>query len=150
MIRLVAALIGTASPSPTPATAVLIPTTRPRPSASAPPGVSRVERRVGLDHVVDDAHVCARAGGQRAAEGRDDAGRDRAGEAVRVADRDHELADAQSLCVAELGRREIAPVDAQHGEVGEGSEPTTSNSSSRPSTNDARPRPSVRDDDARR
>ena len=30
-------LIGTARPSPTPATAVLIPTTRPAPSASAPP-----------------------------------------------------------------------------------------------------------------
>ena len=37
MIRRVAPLIGTASPSPTPATAVLTPTTRPRPSPSAPP-----------------------------------------------------------------------------------------------------------------
>ena len=37
MIRRVAALIGTARPSPMPATAVLTPTTRPRPSASAPP-----------------------------------------------------------------------------------------------------------------
>src|SRR2546421_643997 len=33
----VVALIGTASPSPTPATAVLIPTTCPRPSTRAPP-----------------------------------------------------------------------------------------------------------------
>ena len=37
MIRWVVALIGTASPSPTPATAVLTPITLPRPSASAPP-----------------------------------------------------------------------------------------------------------------
>ena len=37
MIRRVVALIGTASPSPTPATAVLMPTTRPVASASAPP-----------------------------------------------------------------------------------------------------------------
>ena len=35
--RWVVSLIGTASPSPMPATAVLIPTTRPRLSASAPP-----------------------------------------------------------------------------------------------------------------
>src|SRR5581483_6329509 len=37
MIARVASLIGTARPSPIPATAVLIPTTRARPSASAPP-----------------------------------------------------------------------------------------------------------------
>ncbi len=37
MIRRVVVLIGTASPSPAPATAVLIPTTRARPSARAPP-----------------------------------------------------------------------------------------------------------------
>ena len=37
MIARVAASIGTASPRPTPATAVLMPTTRPRESASAPP-----------------------------------------------------------------------------------------------------------------
>ena len=36
-IRRVAALTGTARPSPIPATAVLMPTTRPRPSTSAPP-----------------------------------------------------------------------------------------------------------------
>ena len=35
--RRVVAFTGTANPSPTPATAVLIPTTRPRPSTSAPP-----------------------------------------------------------------------------------------------------------------
>ena len=119
MIRRVAALIGTASPSPTPATAVLIPTTRPRPSASAPPefpGLSAASVWITLSTTRTFAPG---AGRQRAAEGRDDAGRDRAGEAVRVADRDDELADAQPLCIAELRRHEVARVDAQHGEVGE-------------------------------
>src|SRR3954465_8774677 len=37
MILIVASFTGTASPNPTPATAVLMPTTRARPSASAPP-----------------------------------------------------------------------------------------------------------------
>ena len=37
MIRRVVGLIGTARPSPMPATAVLMPITRPLPSASAPP-----------------------------------------------------------------------------------------------------------------
>src|ERR1700693_4050210 len=37
MIRRVVSLTGTAMPRPTPATAVLTPTTRPSPSASAPP-----------------------------------------------------------------------------------------------------------------
>ena len=57
--------------------------------------VAGVQRRVGLDHVVDDPRRAAGASGQRAAERRHHAGRDRARVAVRVADRDHELADAQ-------------------------------------------------------
>jgi hypothetical protein len=111
-------LIGTASPSPTPATAVLIPTTR-RAVGERAARVAGVERGVGLDHVVDDAAWRAGARRQRAAERRDDAGRDRAGEAVRVADRDDELADAQPLGVAELGGHEVARVGAQHREVRE-------------------------------
>ena len=103
MIRRVALLIGTARPSPTPATAVLMPTTRPSAVRERAARVARVERRVGLDHVVDDARP-RRPRRQRAAERRDDARRDRAGEPVRVADRDDELADAQALGVAELGR----------------------------------------------
>ena len=38
---------------------------------------------------------------------------------MRVADRDHELADAQALGVAELDRRQLAVLDPDHGEVGE-------------------------------
>jgi hypothetical protein len=39
---------------------------------------------------------------------------------VRVPDRDHELADAQTLGVTELGRGEVAAVRAQDRQVGEG------------------------------
>ena len=39
---------------------------------------------------------------------------------MRVSDRDHELADAQVLGVAELGGREIAGIGPEHGKVGEG------------------------------
>ena len=78
-------------------------------------GVAGVQRRVGLDHVVDDP---AAPGRQRAAERRDDARGDRAGEAVRVADRDHELADAQPFGVAQLGGDEIVRLGPQHREVG--------------------------------
>ena len=97
-----------------PATAVLIPTTQPRPSASAPARVAGVERRVGLDHVVDDP---AGGHGQGAAELRDDARGDGPGEAVGVPDRDDELADAETLGVPELGRGEIAGVESQHGQI---------------------------------
>ena len=81
--------------------------------------VAGVERGVGLDDVVDDARRAAGAGGQRAAERGDDAGGDRAGVAVRVADRHHELADAQRGRVAELGRLEARRLGAQDGEVGQ-------------------------------
>ena len=104
MIRRVVALTGTARPRPTPATAVLMPDDAAAPVDERAAGVARVERRVGLDHVVDDAHRAARAGRQRAAERGDDAGGHRAGEAVRVADRDDELADAQRA-----PRRRAAP-----------------------------------------
>ena len=119
MIRWVVALTGTARPSPTPATAVLTPTTRPRPSASAPPelpGLSAASVWITLSITRDAA---AARGRQRAPERRDDAGGHRALEAVRVADRDHQLADAQPLGVAELGRDELAVLGADHGEVGE-------------------------------
>jgi hypothetical protein len=50
---------------------------------------------------------------------RDHAGGHRAREAVRVADRHHELADAEPLGVAELGGRELAGIGAEDSEVGE-------------------------------
>ena len=82
-------------------------------------GVAGVERRVGLDDVVDDPGRLAGARRQRAAERGHHAGGHRAGEAVRVADRDDELADAQRGGVAELGRRVRLALGAQDGEVGE-------------------------------
>src|SRR5437764_1408364 len=50
---------------------------------------------------------------------RDDAGRHRAAEAVRIADRDYELPDAQPFGVAELGRHEVAALCAQQREIRE-------------------------------
>ena len=101
MIARVGALIGIASPRPTPATAVLTPTTSPRPLTSAPPELPGIECRVGLDQVVDQPAAVSSAGGERAAERRDDAGRDRSLEAVRVPDRDDELADSKRLRLPE-------------------------------------------------
>src|SRR5436309_5688810 len=71
-------------------------------------GVARIESGIRLDHVLDNARRGARPRWQRAVEGGDDAGSDRAREAVRIPDRDHKLADAKRLGVAELGRNEVA------------------------------------------
>ena len=97
--------------------AVLTPMTRPRASTSGPPelpGLSAASvwmtlsiRRPGL-----------RA--QRAAERADDARGDRALEAVRVADRDGELADAQRRESPNVDRRSSAASIADDGEVGVG------------------------------
>ena len=54
-------------------------------------GVAGIERRIGLNDVFDQP---SRLRAQRAADGADDARRDRVMEAVRVADRDGDLADA--------------------------------------------------------
>ena len=83
------------------------------------PGVAGIERRVGLDHVLDQPPGRAGAGGERAAERRDDAGRDGAGQAHRAADRDDQLPHAQLVRVAELGGCQVARVGPDHGEVGE-------------------------------
>ena len=77
--------------------------------------VAGVERGIGLDHVVDDAPALGR---QRPAECGDHAGGDRAREAVRVADCDHQLADAEALCVAELGGGQVLRVGPEDGKVG--------------------------------
>ena len=60
-------------------------------------GVSRIERRVGLDDVV---HQAARSRSQRSPERADDAGRDGGRESERVADRDDELPDFDRLRIA--------------------------------------------------
>jgi hypothetical protein len=103
MIFRVVSLIGTARPRPKPATAVLIPTTWPRPSASAPPelpGFSAASVWMTFSTILH-------------------AGRDRAGEPVGIADRDHELSDPKVLRVPERGRDELAAFGPQNGEVGE-------------------------------
>src|SRR4051812_42513750 len=117
MMPRVASLTGTASPSPTPATAGLIPTTRGPPSASAPPevltpgaggaagggaagGLAGIGRRLWRGDVAAAPRGRGRGGG---AGRRRDPRRDRAREPVRVADRDDELPDLQGRGVAELG-----------------------------------------------
>ena len=109
-----------------PATAVLMPTTRPRPSTSAPPELPGFSAASVWITSSTMRAARARAGRQRAAERGDDAGRDRAREAVRVADRDHELADAQLGGVAERGRLRSRGASARRtARSDSGSVPTT-------------------------
>ena len=95
--------------------AVLTPITSPCDGDQRPAGVARVERRVGLDHVVDQR---ARVGAQRPAEGADDAGGDGRLEAERVADGDDELPDAQARESPSRAGDEVGRVDAHDREVG--------------------------------
>ncbi len=80
-----------------------------------PARVAGVERGVGLDDVVDQPPA-VRA--QAAAERAHHAGGDRVLEAVRVADRDRELADAQAARRPERRGRKAARPDADHRDVG--------------------------------
>ena len=81
-----------------------------------PAGIAGVERRIGLDHVVDQPPG-ARA--QRAPERRDDAGRHGRFEAERIADRDDQLADFELARPAEARDGQITRVDLDDGEVGQ-------------------------------
>jgi len=72
-------------------------------------GVARVDRRIGLDDVVDQA---AGDRSHRATQRGDDAGGDRGMEAVRAADGQNELAHAKLGGIAELGGRKTARVRA--------------------------------------
>ena len=83
-------------------------------------GVSGVQARVRLDHVVDHPQRAAGAGRQRPADGRDHAGRHGPGEPVRIADGDHQLADLQRRRITQLRRMQVAPVDGDHRQVAEG------------------------------
>src|SRR5205807_6018439 len=85
--------------------------------------IAGVERGVSLDYVVDVPDGPTRSRGQRAAEGRDDSGGDRAGEAVGVPDRDNQLTDPELCSVAELGRSQVPAVRPQDGEVGQPVDP---------------------------
>ena len=124
-----------------------MPTTRDDGVGQRAAGVAGVERGVGLDDVLDHPRRPAVAGGQRAAQPADHAGGDRAGQAERVADGDHELADPQRRRVAEHGgRRASAPRARTTARSDSGSAPTTSTSASVPSPNTARPRGAPADD----
>jgi hypothetical protein len=57
---------------------------------------------------------------QRPADSRDHPGGDGPGEPVRIADRDHQLANLQRRRITELGRMQVAPVDGDHREIAEG------------------------------
>ena len=116
----VASLIGTARPRPTPATAVLTPTTREAPSASAPPELpgfraASVWITFSTSRPAEPERV-----GSDAAQRRDDARGDRAGQAHRAADRDHQLPDPERVGVAERRRASRSlGLRADDGEVGE-------------------------------
>jgi hypothetical protein len=99
-----------------------------RVSTSAPPELPGVDRRVGLDEVLEaiDAEVAA---AQRA----DDAHRHRVAEAERIADREHDVADVHGLQVAEGDRRQLVGLRLEHREIDSGSTPAPWPFSWRPS-----------------
>ena len=118
-IARVAALIGTASPRPIAGDRRVDADDPAARVGERAAGVARVERRVGLDDVLDEPAGSAVARRERPAEGADDAGRHAAGEAERVADRDDELADPQPVGVAERRGGELAAGRADDREVRE-------------------------------
>src|SRR5438046_1664822 len=80
-----------------------------------PARVARVERDVALD---DALHQPPRGGAHGAPERAHHARRHGRAEAERVADRDHELPDAEPARAAELGVGKSAPVDREDREIG--------------------------------
>ena len=87
-----------------------------------PSRVARVDRRVGLDEVLDAPLAGAGQAAQRPSLGAHDAGRDGEGErlAQRVADGEDELAHARVVAVAERHGREVGGGDLEHRDVGVG------------------------------
>ena len=97
-----------------PATAVLMPTTRPRPSDSAPPefpGLSAASVWITLSTIRPAATVRERPSCDTTPAVTDPC------EAVWVPDCDHELTDTEALGISELGRGEVAFVEPQNGEI---------------------------------
>jgi hypothetical protein len=80
-------------------------------------GVARIERRVCLDHVIDQA---AGRSAHRTAERRDDAGRHSPFEAERIADGDGDLATAQTLRIAQRRNIGKVPIGTHEGDIGIG------------------------------
>ena len=111
------ALIGTARPRPTPATAVLIPTTRARESASAPPELPGLRAAsVWMTSSTRPGRPTG-AGRQRPAEAADHARGHRAAQAERAAHRDHQLADDQVVGLAQRGGAWRFTIGAHHRQV---------------------------------
>ncbi len=78
--------------------------------------VARVERRVGLDHVLDQPSAGTVTGRQRAPQRRDHSCGDRARKSERAADRDDQLPDAEAPGITEgggLGGVDRRPDDGQ-------------------------------------
>src|SRR6478735_8997098 len=110
MISCVVRLMGTASPRPTPATAVLMPITRPRLSANAPPEFPGLRAAsVWITSSISRAAVRERAGMLRP--------RPLTTPAVTVPDSDHQGSDEQRVRVAVLGRGRYFAVRSDDGEV---------------------------------
>jgi hypothetical protein len=74
-----------------------------------------LERRVGLDDVV---HQPPRPRAEGSADRAHDAGRCGMVEAVRIADRDRDLADTNPAGIAKARPGQLRAVDPQHGQVG--------------------------------
>src|SRR6266511_1163635 len=117
MIRLVTSSMGTARPSPMPATAVFTPTTRPDPSASAPPefpGFSAASVWITLS--TTRWFLPDREGPPERAH---HSGGDRSAEAHRVPDGNDELPHSQVARVPELRGNQVPRVHPEDGEVGQ-------------------------------
>ena len=82
-------------------------------------GVAGVQGRVGLDDVLDEPARPSVARRERPAKGAHDTGRDAAGEAERVADRDDQLPDPEPVGVTEWCGGQAAGGGTDHREVGE-------------------------------
>jgi hypothetical protein len=80
-----------------------------------PPGIARVQRRVRLDHAVQQPTA---AGAQGAAQRADDPGRDGAGESQRIADGDDKLTNAQRCRDAKFGVRQAGARQAKNRDIG--------------------------------
>ncbi len=78
-------------------------------------GVARIERGVGLNHVVDQSSRCR---AQRAAERADHAGGDAVLKAIRIADGDRQLADTNFCRIAERDGVKILRRNPNDGEIG--------------------------------
>ena len=102
-----------------PATAVLMPITRPRRSARAPPELPGLSAASVWMTFSTTRTIDAGPRRQRPVEAADDAGGDRAGQPHRAADGDHELADPKVLGIAELGGGEPVAAHPDEAEVGE-------------------------------